>query len=307
MTYIGSTCFFRDGFVAAKDANLNIASSPVLYGLSVYTTASASWNKKDQKLYVFRLEDHYNRLINSAKIMNLQHFIDSWTYEKFQKMIHALLLQNTIKEDVLIRITVFVDELLTGTKMTGLQNNISALVYPLGELLPLTGAHCCVSSWQRTPDNAIPSRAKINGSYANASLMKNEALLNGYDEAISLDQNGHVAEGTVANLFLVRNGSLVTPDSATDILEGITRDSIFKLAKQLGIYSQERTIDRSELYIADEMFMSGSSARITPILSVDKRQIGNGKIGELTKILMKKYEAVQRGMDSSFAAWRLPV
>lgn len=307
MNYKDSTCYLRNEFIPFRDANLSIASSPILYGLSVYTTASASWNEKQQKMYVFRLHDHHTRLVNSAKIMDFYDFIKNWPYERYEKIVLQLLQKNKIKEDVLIRSTVFVDELLAGTKMTGLANSFSAFVYPLGEFLPQSGAHACVSSWQRTPDNAIPSRAKVNGSYANASLMKNEAILNGYDEAISLDEHGHVAEGTVANLFIVRDGVLITPDSATDILEGITRDSIFRLAQEAGIPCQERTIDRSELYIADEMFMSGSSARITPILSVDKRTIGTGKSGKLTKKLMTKYEASQRGSTTSFAHWRQAV
>src|SRR5690606_8823051 len=148
----------------------------------------------------------------------------------------------------------------------------------MGEILSKDGIHCCISSWQRTADNAQPSRAKINGSYINASLMKNEAILDGYDEAIALDQHGHVSEGTVANLFIVRDGELITPDSATDILEGITRNSIIQLAKDLKIPVSQRSIDRSELYIADEVFMCGSSAQITPVLSVDKREIGTGSI-----------------------------
>lgn len=305
--YKTGQAFFDNKFVPFKDASLSIGSSPVLYGLSVYTTSSANWNVKEQKLYIFRLQDHYKRLVDSAKIMDFQQFIKDWPYERFEQTILELLSKNAVKEDVLIRTTVFVDEILAGTKMTGLKNSLSSFVYPLGEFLPLTGAHACVSSWKRTPDNAIPSRAKVNGSYANASLMKNEALLNGYDEAISLDENGHVAEGTVANLFIVRDGVLITPDSATDILEGITRDSIFRLAKKAGIDCQERTVDRSELYIADEIFMCGSSARITPILSVDRRQIGAGSSGLLTRKLMKIYEAAQRGTDSSFADWRQAV
>jgi branched-chain amino acid aminotransferase len=298
-----STAFMRDSFVPFQDANLSIASSPVLYGLSVYTVFSANWNKQQKKLYLFRLEDHYRRLLDSAKIMDFHSFVDAWSYERFNATMLELLRRNKIQEDALIRVSIFVDALVAGTRMHDLPNNLSAYVYPIGEILPRAGIHACVSSWQRTPDNAIPSRAKINGSYGNASLMKNEALLNGYDEAIAIDSHGHVSEGTVANLFIVRDGVLITPDTATDILEGITRNSILRIADDLGIGHQQRSVDRSELYIADEAFMCGSSARITPILSIDKRSVGKGKIGPLTTRLMKEYEAVQRGTHSGYGDW----
>lgn len=298
-----SEVFFRDEFVPFSEANVSIASSPVLYGLSIYTVFSVSWNETDKKLYIFRLKDHYQRLLNSARIMDFHSFVTDWTYEKFEKTMLDLLGRNKIQEDALVRVTVFIDELAAGTKIHDLKNSVSAYVYPMGEILPRSGAHACVSSWVRTPDNAIPSRAKVNGSYVNASLMKNEALLNGYDEAIAIDGHGHVAEGTVANLFIIRGGVLITPDQATDILEGITRSSVMTLAKDLGISVQQRSVDRSELYMTDEMFMCGSSARITPILSVDKRSVGDGAIGPITQQLMKKYESIQRSTDNSHTEW----
>lgn len=302
LNYQQAEAYFDGNFVPFAGANLSIASSPVLYGLSVYTVFSANWNEQEEKLYTFRLKDHYKRLVNSARIMDFHSFIDDWTYEKFEATMLELLTRNKIQENVLVRVTVYVDELVAGTKIHGLKNNISAYVYPMGEILPRSGINACVSSWGRNPDNAIPSRAKVNGSYVNASLMKNEALLNGYDEAIALDQHGHVSEGTVANLFIVRDGMLITPDSATDILEGITRNSILALAEKLQIPVQQRSIDRSELYIAEEAFMCGSSARITPILSVDRRSVGKA-VGPITSKLMRAYDDVQSGKDTSFPDW----
>jgi branched-chain amino acid aminotransferase len=302
-----TTVFFRRRFVPFSEANISIASSPVLYGLSIYTVLNAIWNPKTKQLNLFRLKDHYQRLVNSAKIMDFHSFIEEWEFEDFANMITELLKRNKVHEDVLIRATVFIDELLPGTKIHGLTNSLSAYIYPFGEILNRSGIDVCVSSWQRTPDNAIPARAKVNGSYINASLMKNEALQNGYDDAIAIDENGHVSEGTVTNLFLVRDGALITPDTSTDMLEGITRDTVLQLAANLGIKTQERVIDRSELYIADEAFMCGSSARITPVLSIDKRPIGKGTAGPVTRRLTDAYEAVQRGTDTSFPEWRLAV
>ena len=307
LNYQTAEVFFKDKFVPFSQANVSIASSPVLYGLSIYTVFSASWNQARQKMYVFRLKDHYDRLVKSAKIMDFHSFADEWTYEKFSQTMLELLRRNHIEEDVLVRATVFIDELVAGTKIHDLTNSFAAYVYPLGEVLPRSGINVCVSSWSRTADNAIPSRAKVNGSYVNASLMKNEALLNGYDDAIALDQHGHVSEGTVANLFIVRDGVLITPDAATDILEGITRNTVLTIARLLQLPTAERSIDRSELYLADEVFMCGSSALITPVLSIDKRPIGNAQTGPITQQLLQAYQAVQQGENPAFANWLTPL
>jgi branched-chain amino acid aminotransferase len=304
LDYQNAEAYFRDDFVPFHEANVSIASSSVLYGLSIYTVFSANWNEKEQKLYIFRLREHYDRLVKSAKIMDFHSFATEWTYEKFQSTMVELLKRNHIEQSVLVRATVFIDELVAGTKIHGLKNSFAAYIYPLGEILPRTGANVCVSSWMRNPDNAIPSRAKVNGSYVNASLMKNEAILNGYDDAIALDEHGHVSEGTVANLFIVRSGKLITPGPSTDILEGITRDTILQIAKYLQLPVIERSIDRSELYLADEVFMCGSSALITPVLSVDKRAVGSGtSAGPITTKIAAAYHDVQAGKDQQFTAW----
>jgi branched-chain amino acid aminotransferase len=301
--YTKGQVYLRDGFVPFSDANVSIASSPVLYGLSVYTVFSANWNEKEEKLYAFRLRDHYDRLINSARIMDFNVFAAQWPYERFASVMAELLSRNIIRENVLVRVTIFIDALIAGTKIHDLPQALAAYVYPMGEILPRSGAKVCVSSWTRNADNAIPSRAKVNGSYANASLMKNEAILNGYDDAIALDAAGHVTEGTVANIFLVRKGTLVTPHAGADILEGITRDSVIRIAQDLHIPVETRAIDRSELYIADEIFLCGSSARVTPVVSVDKRMVGNGMPGPIMAQLSEVYRAAQHGENTLYNNW----
>lgn len=303
LDYTKTLVYFRDRFVPFDDANVSIGSSPVLYGLSVYTVFNVTWDEKKQQLLIFRLKDHYKRLMNSANIMDFHGFKEQWSYEKFEETMHDLLKKNNIQENVLIRVTVFVDELIAGTKIHGLKHSMSAFVYPFGKILPPSGAHVCVSSWQRTADNAIPSRAKVNGSYINASLMKNEALMNGYDDALAIDEHGHVAEGTVANFFMVRDGVLITPDASTDILEGITRDTIIRYAKDQNVPLEIRSIDRSELYMADEAFLSGSSANVTPILSIDKRVIGSGKKGTVTEKIGEFYDRVRAGKEPAYSNW----
>ncbi len=295
--------YFRDKFLPFSEANVSIASSSVLYGLSVYTVFGVTWNEKEKKLYAFRLQDHYERLVNSARIMDFNSFARDWPWERFEKTTQELIARNNVTENALVRVTIFIDEIVSGTKIHNLKNSVSAYIYPLGEILPLSGANVCISSWVRNSDNSIPAKAKINGSYVNASLMKNEALLNGFDDAIALDHHGHVAEGTVANLFIVRNGKLVTPDTSTDILEGITRDSLIEIARLNGIEVEERSIDRTELYKSSEAFLCGTSARITPVLSIDRRPVGDGSIGIVTKQLMTSYADVQYGRDKRFVNW----
>ncbi len=307
----------RDAFVPFQDATVSIASSPVLYGLSVYTVFGVNANEAEKKRYAFRLQDHYRRLVNSAAIMDMHNFAAAWPYERFEATMRELIARNAAAfgagEDVLVRVTVFVDELIAGTKIHGLRHALSAYVYPMGQILPRTGVNVCVSSWAHGMDNVIPPRAKVNGLYANNSLAKNEALMNGYDDAIALDAQGRVTEATVANLFIVRNGMLITPGVDTDLLEGITRASIIAIARAAGFAVAERAVDRTELYIADEAFICGSSARITPVLSVDKRLVGTatdhpGAVGPITKQLSGLYEAAQRGTDGgTWNAWRMTV
>lgn len=302
-----SLAYFRDSYVPFSEAKVSIASAPVLYGLSVYTVFPVFWNDQQNKLYMFRLPDHFKRLQNSARILHFTDFTENWDYERFEKAMRELLVKNEVKQDSLVRVSVFVDDILKGTRMKGLKHDLSAFVYPAFQMLPAEGAHFCVSSWQRVADNAIPARAKINGSYVNSALMKHEAVLNGFDDAISLDSHGHVTESTVSNLFLVRDGMLITPSSSTDLLEGITRDSVFKMAEVLKVPVEQRPIDRSELYLADEMFVCGSSMNITPVISVDRRGIGDGKPGPISQKLAKVYQDVGLGKDKRFSDWSMPV
>lgn len=251
--------------------------------------------------------------------MDFNKFAAAWPYEKFEATMRELIARNAVAiagEDVLVRATVLVDALIAGTKIHDLPQSLSAYVYPMGAILPRAGVNVCVSSWTHGSDNVIPSRAKVNGGYANNSLIKNEAILNGYDDAIVLDAQGRVTEATVANIFIVRNGVLITPGVSTDLLEGITRASVIAIARDAGIPVEERIVDRTELYIADEAFISGSSARLVPIMSVDKRPVGGASAagaatavpGPITKLIAEKYEAAQKGTDGgTYAAWRMEI
>lgn len=301
--YKTSIALFRDEFVPFGEAQVSIASSPVLYGLAVYTVFNVIWDSEQQALRIFRLQDHWRRLCNSARIMGFANFAESHPYEVFELRMKELLKRNGVQENVLVRASIFIDELIAGTRIAGLTNSFSAYMYPMGQFYKKEGVNVCVSTWRHVEDDAIPARAKVNGLYVSNSLMKNEALLNGFDEAICLDRDGHVTEGTVANIFMVRDGVLVTPAVTSDILEGITRDTVIKLASHLHMPVEVRDIDRSELYMADELFFCGSSARVAPILSVDKRTVGFGVIGSVTKDIAEAYEAVQAGKIEQFSNW----
>src|SRR5665213_2797259 len=204
MSKIYQTAYLRDDFIPFDQANLSIASSAVLYGLSTYSVMPIYFNSQAEELNMFRFTDHYRRLIDSAKILDFKDFISWCSEEKLRDLISKLLIKNEVKADALVRMTVFVDGLLTGTTIKGIAHKLSIFVYEPPQVLPKEGSNLMVSSWLKTPDNSIPARAKVNGVYVNASLMKNEALSNGYDDAIALDQTGHVTEGTVSNIFIVR-------------------------------------------------------------------------------------------------------
>jgi branched-chain amino acid aminotransferase len=190
-----------------------------------------------------------------------------------------------------------------GIRMIGLPHKMAVFAYPMTEVHHKNGIKLGVSSWRRNPDNAIPARAKISGGYVNSALMKNEAVNNGFDDAVALDDQGHVTESTVSNIFIIKDNKLITPSTSSDLLEGLTRDSIFAFAKELKIEVKERMLDRTELYLAEEVFLCGSSMSIIPVGSIDQRIIGNGKPGKITKQLDKAYENLVHGLSKDQGAW----
>lgn len=295
--------YFRDGFVPFADMNLSVASSSVLYGLGVYTVFYAGWDSHNDQLWAFRLEEHYKRLCQSAKIMSFADFAQAYSFSQFKHLMLDLLKTNEVKENVLVRVSWFVDDMLAGTKSVGLACSMTAFIYPASPLYDANGIHVGISSYVRTPDNAIPPRAKVHGNYVNAALAKNEALAGGYHEALLLDQHGHVAESTVTNVCIVRDGVIYSPSPSTDLLEGITVRSIEEIAKSLDIPFVWRTIDRSELAIADEIFITGSSAGVTPVISVNKQPVGQGLVGPITGRLATAYSEVRTGKNDQFHSW----
>lgn len=287
MTKIYDYSYFENNIIPFKDANLSIASSAVLYGLSVYTVFPVFQIKNNT--YAFCLKEHFERLINSSKIIGIDTFEHSWDYEKFKESVSELVRSNNVTEKVFVRATVHVTDLVPGTRSRGLKTILSMFMYEPKPIVPQDGARLKTSSWRRVPDYAIPSRAKVNGAYVNSVLGKQDAIDSGYDDCLFLDQHGHVCELSAANIFLIKNNTLITPNTSTDILEGINRKVVLEIAKDLQIPTVERIIDLTETYTADEVFACGTSAFIAPITEIDARKIGNGE-SVLTKQIKEKYE-----------------
>lgn len=295
MAKIFPQAYFRNNIIPVAEANLSIASAAVLYGLSVYTVFPVTVTKTGA--FAFRLKDHYQRLINSAKIIGIDTFEPNWTYEKFLTTVQELVKANQLTENAFVRATVHVDELVPGTRSRGLNTNLSIFIYESTPIVPQNGMRLKTSVWRRIPDYAIPSRAKVNGAYVNSVLAKQDALDSGYDDCIFLDVNGHVCELSAANIFIVKQGTLITPDTASDLLEGINRQTVLEIAEDLGIPYKVRSIDLTELYTAEEVFACGTSSFIAPVKEIDARKIGNGEIGNITAKLRQRHEEILSGSN----------
>lgn len=299
MARVYDKAYVGDGIVPIRDAHLSVASSAVLYGLSVYTVFPVEITSRGR--IAFRLREHYERLVNSSRIIGIDTFESAWSYERFEQAVKDTVSANDPKTRVFVRATVHVDELVAGTRSRGLHTTISMFIYEALPILPQDGARLKTSVWRRTPDYAIPARAKVNGAYVNSVLAKQDAIDSGYDDCILLDATGHVCELSAANIFIVRDGVLITPDNASDILEGISRRTLLELAHDMKIPTMERAIDLTELYIADEIFACGTSAVVATVKEVDARMIGTGSIGSITTKLREKYMQLLGGELTEYA------
>jgi branched-chain amino acid aminotransferase len=294
MSLVYPKIFFGDRLVDKSEASLSVTSSAVLYGLSIYTVFYVK--KSDVGYAAFRFEDHWRRLTDSAKIVGFNQFEKIWTYPKFKSAVKKLLSENRPSTDVFIRASVHLNAELPGPRTRDLPLTLSLFAYEARSILPSEGTRLKTSSWRRISDQAIPARAKINGAYVNSALAKQEALNEGYDDCIILDDRGHISELSAANIFIVRHGKLITPGVESDNLEGINRRTIIQLAEEAGIKVEERSIDLTELYIADEAFACGTSVFVTPVVEIDGREIGQ-KRGELTDLLRRQHQLCLSGKN----------
>jgi branched-chain amino acid aminotransferase len=297
--------FMNGEYIPAERGVISVRTHAFAYGTGVFEGIRGYWSKEENQLYLFRLREHYERLLRSCKILRISL---PYTVEDLIASSVELARRNEQHEDVYQRPVAYKSDEIIGVRLHGLTDSYLLSSEPMGNYVEIGGLRCGVSSWRRIDDNAIPARAKIVGSYVNAAFAKTEALQNGYDEAIMLTHDGHVAEGSAENIFLYVNGELVTPAPTENILLGITRDTIIQLAqKELGIQVRERQIDRTELYNADEIFLCGTGAQIAPVIEVDHNPVGTGNIGEISQKLQDLYFDIVRGKNKKYKEWCTPV
>ena len=298
--------YFEGKIVPLEDAKVSIAAHAFLYGTSVFGGMRAYWNEEKQRLFVFRPYDHFRRLLHSAKMMSMKTQYDE---ESLIQLTLDLLRTDNWKQDIYFRPTFYKADLGIGVRLHDIRDEFSIFVMAYEKYVSNdTNAHVTFSSWRRIDDNVIPARAKVAGAYVNSSLIKSDAVQSGFDEALVLDQNGHVSEGSAMNVFMVRDGVLVTPPITDNILEGITRKTVMELAsRELGIDVVERSIDRTEVFISEEMFFAGTAAGVTAITKVDHRPIGRGEMGAVTTRLRTLLEEAVRAKNPKYEHWNVAV
>ena len=297
-------CYHGGEMVRLGDVRLSPATHSMNYGTGVFEGIRAYWNEKRGTLQVLKLREHYERFERSCRMLRVElpHSVD-----ELCDITLEILRRNAPREDTYIRPLAYKAIESVGVNLRG-ESELSIFTVPMGNYVELTGLKVCVSSWRRTPDTAIPARGKFTGSYINTALAVDEAQRAGYDDAIFLTQDGHVSEASAANIFLLRKGQLITPPVTADILEGITRDAVMELAdRELGMPVLERDVDRTELYAADEVFLSGTGFQIAPVVRVDDRPVGTGEIGPVAGRLQELYFKAARGEWDEYADWTVAV
>jgi branched-chain amino acid aminotransferase len=289
-----------------NDAKISILSPTSQFGLNVFEGIRCYWNADKKQLYAFRLEDHFKRLKRSIKLLQME---DTFSMEELTKAFKDVIVANEYDEDVAVRQTIFVDGFGSWISKSPIGMFIAPI--PKARTNPeynKQGLNCCISSWHRINENALSPRIKCGANYINSRMAQLEALKNGYDTAIILNKDGKVSEGPGSCLFMVKQGILVTPLLTDSVLESITRDTILYIAKNIFNWTvEERSIDRTELYTADEAFLCGSAMEITPIFSVDKYLVGDGLAGKMTTELHNKYLEVVTGVTVVKEDWIIPI
>jgi len=298
--------FFEGKIVPFEEAKISVATHALHYGTGVFGGLRGYWNDEKKKIYIFRPYDHYRRLLNSGRMMNMHVPYDE---EGLIQLTVDLVRTEGWQTDIYIRPFVYKADLGIGVRLHDLKDELTIFSMPFKQYVKNdTNAHVTVSSWRRIDDNTIPARGKVSGAYANSALIKTDANRAGFDEALVLNQNGHISEGSAMNIFMVRDGQVITPPVTDNILEGITRRTAMELAKsELGLPVVERSIDRTELFICDELFMTGSAAQIVAITKVDYRQVGNGVMGPVTWKLREMFDEIVRARNPKYIHWNVEV
>ncbi|GAB4406781.1 MAG: branched-chain amino acid transaminase [Anaerolineales bacterium] len=298
--------YFEGKIVPYTEAKIGVMTHAFNYGTAAFGGIRAYWNAEEEQLFVFRPHGHFKRLLNSAHLLATE---TEHTPESLTEIALQVLRAENLRRDMYLRPIFYKADEGIGVKLHGLRDELTMFAVPFDRYVSNdTGAHVTISSWRRIDDNMIPARGKISGAYVNSALAKSDAVRSGFDEAIVLTQDGHVSEGSAMNIFLVRDGVLLTPPVTDNILEGITRRTVITLAQEvLGLEVIERKIDRTEVFICDELFMTGTAAQITAVTKVDHRKIGNGEMGVITARLREIFDDAVHGRLPEYRYWNTPV
>ena len=297
--------YFEGGFVPLRDANVSIMTHSFMYGTAVFEGIRAYWNEEQGVLYGLKLREHMERIRRNAGMLLMT---DLPPVDELVRIVVETVRRNSFRTDAYIRPCFYKSGKAVGVRLHNLAHELTVLAMPFGNYVDVdNGIRLMTSTWRRNMDDALPARGKIVGGYVNMAFQKSEAELNGFDEALVLTNDGHASEASAANMFVVRDGLLLTPPVSDDILEGVTRKAVLELAEVLGIPVEIRSIDRSEIYVADEMFLCGTGVQLSPVIELDHRPINGGAIGPITKQLHEAYFAAVRGRDSRFSHWLTPI
>ena len=297
-----SYAFFRGEYVPLSEAKVSITTHALHYGTGVFEGIRGNWNQENGAIYIFRLREHYQRLLQGCRLLMLD---IPYSLEDLCNITVELVERCGFSEDLYIRPLAYKSaEMVANLKLQDLENDFCLMTVPFGSYLGTDILRCCTSSWRRVDDPMIPSRFKISGIYVNSILAKTEATLAGFDEAIILNHDGHVCEGSGENIFLVSDGKIYTPPIEDNVLPGITRDTVMQLAQsELGLDVLEKHIDRSQIYISDECFLTGTAAHVTPVVEVDNRKINDGTVGPISAKLQKLYFDIVAGRNPKYLHW----
>lgn len=298
--------FFKGQIVPIESAKVSVMTHALNYGTGVFGGLRGYWNEEQEQLYVFRIHDHMKRFIQSATLIRIE---VKYSADELVNIITELLRAEGWRENCYIRPLAYKASELIGVRLHNLEDEVTIFSLPFGRYIQNEeGAHVCFSAWRRVEDNAIPARGKIVGAYANSALIKTDAALSGYDEAIVLNEDGHISEMSAANFFMIRDGVAITPPKQSNVLEGIVRRSLIQLLRdEMGVEVVERDIDRTELYVADEAFMCGTGVQVAAITKVEHRSIGTGSIGPITDRLRNLFFDVVSGRVDKYRDWLTPV
>jgi branched-chain amino acid aminotransferase len=297
--------YFEGNYVPLRDAKVSIMTHAFMYGTAVFEGIRAYWNEEQGVLYGLKLREHMERIRRNAGILLMT---DLPPVDELVRIVVETTRRNGFRQDAYIRPCFYKSGLAIGVRLHRLEHELTVLAQPFGNYVDIDhGIRLMTSTWRRNADDALPARGKIVGGYVNMAFQKSEAELNGFDEALVLTPDGHASEASAANLFIVRDGILLTPPVSDDILEGVTRKAILELAEVLGVPVEVRSIDRSEIYVADEMFLCGTGVQLSPVVELDHRPIAGGAVGPITSQLKDAYFAAVRGRDPRFAHWLTPI